>query len=368
MHFLGLLCLLFATTSLNAQVMVESLPELGIQPQIAVTDGQVHLVYLKGDPQACDIRYTTRPAGGGDWAAPIMVNSTPRSAIGSGTIRGAQISLGKAGSVQVIWNGNTGAKSDGTAQAPLLYANLIAGAKAFTAQQNLIGDTTSLDGGASISANNKGRVAVVWHAAPPGEEGENARLVWVRYSDDDGATFSAPQPLNAAQPGVCACCSLRAGMAADGTLSVLYRAATAPTERGMWLLTDRGGKTTSQKLDDWQVAACPMSSAVMMPSGTTLRGAWENDGHIITSLLKPGAASRNIGPSSAKHPTLAQNAAGQTLIASITGSGWAKAGALHWDIMDAGGNITQSGDGGNVPVWSYAATHSRPDGVFVILF
>ena len=368
MKFLILSRLLLAAP-LNAQVLVESLPESGIQPQTAVTsDGLVHLVYLKGDPKACDIRYMTRRATGGDWSAPLTVNSTPHSAIASGTIRGAQIAPGKAGSVQVIWNGNSVATADGPAQSPLLYARLIPGAKAFTAHQNLLGETTSLDGGASIAANEKGRIAVVWHAAPPGRRDEGERLVWVRYSDDDGAAFSAPAPLNAAQPGVCACCSLRAGMAADGTLSVLYRAATTPTDRGMRLITDHAGKSTSQKLDDWRTAVCPMSSASMMPSGTTLWGAWENDGQIITGLLEPGAVSRKIGPQNAKHPILAQNAQGRTLIASIIGSGWAKAGTLHWDIMDEQGKVTVSGDGGKLPVWSYATSYARPDGVFVILF
>ena len=71
------------------------------------------------------------------------------------------------------------------------------GAKAFSPQQDLMGDTTALDGGASIAANEKGNVAVVWHAAPAGEEGEVARLVWVRHSADDGRTFLPPAPLNA---------------------------------------------------------------------------------------------------------------------------------------------------------------------------
>ena len=136
----------------------------------------------------------------------------------------------------------------------------------------------------------------------------------------------------------------------------------------MWLITDHAGKSTSQKLDDWRVAACPMSSASLMPSSTTLRGAWENDGQIMTGLLGPDAVSRKIGPPNAKHPILAQNAQGRTLIASIIGSGWAKAGAFHWDIMDEQGRVTGSGDGGKLPVWSYAASYARPDGVFVLLF
>jgi hypothetical protein len=355
--------------AIHAQVRVESLPEPGIQPQVAVTAaGMVHLVYLWGDPKACDIRHTTRKVGSGDWSAPITVNSEPRSAIAAGTIRGAQIAMGKDGSVQVIWNGNTGGKKELMMRAPLLHARLQPGGKAFSPQQNLMGDTTALDGGASIAANDLGHVSVVWHAAPAGTAGEAARLVYARHSADDGRTFSAPKPLNAEQPGVCACCSLRAHLAADNTLTVIYRGAPAPTARGMILLTNKADRSTLTKLDDWRVAMCPMSSASLMPATQSLRAAWENDGQIITGLMgDPTSSTQQIGPKNAKHPALAQNTKGQTLITSVIGSGWNKAGTLHWDLLDAQGRVMDSGEGDKLPVYSYAVAYARPDGGFVIL-
>lgn len=367
---LTILSAVFALASLaSAEVLQEHVPEGGIQPQLIVTPtGLVHLVYLKGDPKACDIRYTSRRADGGEWTAPITVNSEPRSAIAAGTIRGAQIALGKDGSVQVIWNGNTGGKKEMMMRAPLLHARLLPGAKIFSPQQNLMGDTTALDGGASITANDLGHVSVVWHAAPAGATGEAARLVYARHSADDGLTFSALKPLNVDQPGVCACCSLRAHLATDDTLTVLYRGATMPTARGMILLTHQSNRTTLTKLDDWRVAQCPMSSASLMPVKQLLRAAWENDGQIVTGLMSdPVASVQKVGPNNAKHPALAQNAKGQTLIASVIGSGWNKVGRLHWDLLDAQGGVTDSGDGDKLPLWSYAVSYARPDGSFVIL-
>jgi hypothetical protein len=353
----------------RAEVRVEALPEPGIQPQVVVSaSGVVHLVYLRGDPKACDIRYTFRRAEGVDWAAPITVNSEPGSAIATGTIRGAQIALGKNESVQIIWNGNTGGKKEMMMRAPLLHARLSPGAKAFSPQQDLMGDTTALDGGASIAANEKGNVAVVWHAAPAGEEGEVARLVWVRHSADDGRTFLPPAPLNAGQPGVCACCSLRAHLSTDNTLTVIYRAATAPDERGMSVITAKAGQSRHDKLDDWLVAMCPMSSASLLPADRSLRAAWENDGRIVTGLLgDSGGDTEKIGPPNAKHPVMARSTQGETLIASVVGSGWSKAGRLHWDILDPAGSLTGSGDGDTLPVWSYAGAYASPDGSFVIL-
>lgn len=360
---------LLLTAPMHAQVQVEALPESGIQPQAVTTgSGLVHVVYLKGDPKGCDIRHATQKAAGGRWSAPVTVNSVPRSAIAAGTIRGAQIALGKDDSLQVIWNGSTNAKGAKPGQAPLLHARLLSGAREFTPQQDLLGETTVLDGGASIAANEKGHVAIVWHASPSGVSEERSRLVWVRYSADDGVTFSSPASLNASQPGVCACCSLRAHLASDDTLSVLYRAATSPKERGMHLITSKSGRATLKKLDDWNVAMCPMSSASLVPEARGLRAAWENQGRIVTTLLNVTTSnSENTGADDAKHPVLAHNVRGQTLIASVIGSGWAKAGRLHWELLDAQGKTVDSGDGEKLPVWSYAAAYALPDGSFVIL-
>jgi hypothetical protein len=364
-----LLLPLLLPLAMHAQVQVESMPEPGIQPQVVVTAaGVAHLVYLLGDPKACDIRHTTRRVEDSSWATPITVNSEPRSAIAIGTIRGAQIALGKDGSVQVIWNGNTGGQKALMMRAPLLHARLQPAAKTFSAQQNLMGETTALDGGASIAANDLGHVSVVWHATPAGANGEAARLVYARYSADDGRTFSAPKPLNAEQPGVCACCSLRAHLAADDTLTVLYRGAPSATARGMILITNKAGRSTLTKLDDWRVAMCPMSSVSLIPATQKLRAAWENDGQIVTGIMSdPTSSAQKIGPKNAKHPALAQNTKGQTLIASVIGSGWNKAGSLHWDLLDEQGRVTDSGEGDKLPVWSYAVAYARPDGGFVIL-
>ena len=47
-----------------AAVRVEEVPEKGVQPEVA-TDGKgiVHLVYLRGDAKASEVRYTFRKPG-----------------------------------------------------------------------------------------------------------------------------------------------------------------------------------------------------------------------------------------------------------------------------------------------------------------
>jgi hypothetical protein len=58
MKYLLLLLVLVATAG-AANVRIEAVPEGGVQPQVAVdAAGNTHLVYLKGDPKACDVRAT----------------------------------------------------------------------------------------------------------------------------------------------------------------------------------------------------------------------------------------------------------------------------------------------------------------------
>ncbi len=363
---------LIGTAAHAATVIEEDVPEKGVQPQVLTTaDGTVHLVYLVGEMRNSDVRYTRRQ-GTGPWSPAVTVNSEAGSAIAGGTIRGAQMALGKDGSVQVLWNGHSAeaAKRGKPVKSPLWHARLAPGASSFTPQQDLMSDSLALDGGASIAASRDGRVEVVWHGLPAGAEpAEIRRVVLARRSTDDGLTFAAPKILNVDQPGVCACCSLRAHLDATGTLSVLFRAAKAMDDRPMTLLTQKGASpATLQTLETWRIAACPMSSATFMESPSGLRGAWETEKLVRTGPVngKPETWTK-IGPDNAKHPAMAMNPQGETLITLVGGSGWAKGGKLHWQLLDAQGRPASSGAGAATPVWSFAAPYALKDGSFVIL-
>src|SRR6185503_19942507 len=75
-------------------------PNSGLQPQAALDErGTLHLIYLTGEPSASDVFYVRREAGRNEFSTPLRVNSQPGSAIATGTIRGAQLALGKNGRV-----------------------------------------------------------------------------------------------------------------------------------------------------------------------------------------------------------------------------------------------------------------------------
>lgn len=229
-------------------------PDGGYQTQ-AVTDAQgvAHLVYLKGDAGGADLFYRRRENGA--WTAPLQVGPAG-GAVGAGTIRGPQLTLGRGGRVHVAWFGS--AKSGVTGpegSAPLLYSRLNEGGGGFEPARNLMGATTSLDGGPGIAADQTGNVYVVWHAAERKGQTEAARKVWISRSTDDGKSFSRETTAWNEATGVCPCCSTEAFADSKGTVYALYRMAANRTERDMVLLTstDQGRTFKGSRIDAWPV-------------------------------------------------------------------------------------------------------------------
>ncbi len=220
---LAVLCALVFSGSCYSATRVESVPETGLQPEVAVArDGTIHLVYLQGEPKTADVRYTCRRPGE-VWQPSQTVNSKHGGAIALGTIRGPQLALGGKGTVYVIWNGTP---ADSTPRSPLWYARKTPDDRAFSTQVDLLGEATALDGGALITANERNGVFVVWHGNEAGAAAEEKqRLVLIRSSNDDGISFEMAEAANRADPGVCACCSLRAVAGPEGTPNIFFRSA-----------------------------------------------------------------------------------------------------------------------------------------------
>jgi hypothetical protein len=367
---------LLRTPPASAAVQLERLPDSGVQPQvIAARDGAVHLVYLTGDPKASDVRYRQRRAGG-DWGPAIPVNSQPGSAIAIGTIRGAQMAMGRNGYVHVVWNGSSLATPrQAAAEAPLLYARLDREGSRFSTQRNLAALTRGLDGGGSVAADAEGRVFVVWHAAPEGLTGETNRAVFLALSTDDGGTFAPERVVSPPGAGTCGCCGLTAFTDDTGAAFVLFRTARTPTKRDISLLvsSDYGRTFTESFSDAWETGMCPMSSAALAPANKGTWAAWETRGQVRAGRVgDPGHPfqPRKFGPpKGAKHPRIAANPRGETLLVWTEGTGWQRGGALAWQLLDERGEpTTEQGRRDGIPVWSYAAAYARPNGDFVILY
>ncbi len=382
--WISLLFISVALISANAgsapSVRLERVPEDGLQPQVLVDDaGTVHLVYLTGDPKDCDVMYCKRMAGQGSFSQPMRVNSKPGSAIAIGTVRGAQIALGRNNRVHVVWNGSDQASTKPSGGAPMLYSRINQAGDGFEPQRDLMTSTTHLDGGGSVAADSQGHVYAVWHGhKKSGPQEEIDRGVFVAFSTDEGKTFTPERQVNPAETGVCGCCGLKAFSDKAGELAILYRSANLMGNRDSMLLlsTNYGAFFNATVLGDWHVSTCPMSTHELGQGRAGLLGMWERQGQIYFGSLRsgrPGAldprpAEGNTG--NRKHPTFAfsRTSGDPLLIAWTEGTGWEKGGSMAWECLDAKGAQLASGKQEGVPVWSFVAAIAEPDGSFTILY
>jgi hypothetical protein len=107
---------------------------------------------------------------------------------------------------------------------------------------------------------------------------------------------------------------------------------------------------------------------------------WETDNTIwMADIGNAKPAPMKISATNSKHPSIAQNERGETLIAWAVGTGWQRGGTLAWSLRDANGKVLEesgapqtkrearNSSGRQVPVWSYpAAAHVSGLG-FVVL-
>jgi hypothetical protein len=354
-------------------------PDGGIQPRAAVdVKGIVHLVYFKGDPAAGDVFYARSETGGDRWSAPLRVNSVPASVIALGSIRGAQLTLGKNGRVHVAWMGSAKAapKAPGD-QAPMLYSRLNDAGDAFEPQRNLMTQSAGLDGGGTVAANGAGQVFVVWQGVRAGEQpAEENRRVWAARSDDDGKTFATDEALS--KPGLCACCGMRALAVGERGLLVLYRALRAGTNRDMYLLTcdnAKGSTATARKVGLWKSQVCPMSSCDLAghPDGPPTLLAFESQGQVYLGDALGGAAAAQPMPGEGKnrkHPAIALSSQGETCVAWTEGTNWGQGGSVAWQLFTKEGKPIEGAAGriDGLPAWSFPAAFAQPDGAFVVVY
>jgi hypothetical protein len=379
-HIICVLILFVTTAAVHAEVHVVKTPNKGIQPQAAVdAKGVVHLLYFTGDPKHGNLEYVRREAGKKEFSKPIQVNSQDGSAIAVGTIRGAQMALGKNNRIHVAWNGSGKATPQAyNKSAPMCYTRLDDSGKAFEPQKSVMQQTWGLDGGGSVAADDTGNVYVVWHGRTPrAQGGEEARQVWVARSTDEGKTFAKETLANSQPTGACGCCGLKAFVDSKGALHVLYRSATAGVNRDIYMLTSKDtGKTFQNALvQKWNIPKCTMSSESLSEGPGGVLAAWETENQVYFGKFAAGA-SQLTKPTAApgagrerKHPAVVSNADGETPLVWTEGTGWQKGGSLAWCVFDKDGKATrQSGrvDGG-VPVWGLPTAIAKPDGSFIII-
>jgi hypothetical protein len=356
------------------RVTIVQTPNAGIQPQAVIdSTGSIHLVYFTGDPSGGDLYYLKLIARDGSvkpTADAIRVNSIPGSALATGTVRGAQIAVGRNRIVHIAWHGSKPLEGSGSPHPPVWYARSVDGAP-FEAQRSVSGAISGIDG-STVAADMSGRVSVAWHGSGS-KPGEGERTVYLADSANDGVTFAAPAPATRASVGACGCCGLKAMFDRSGTLNILYRAATDGKHRDTTWLTIRDGVSAAPvRVHPWQFDACPMSTYALAEAGTQVAAAWETAQQIYTATLDPKTGSvSDLGPApgtgSRKHPSIATNAAGDRLLAWDEGTAWNRGGTFAWRMTNRTGlELASTPNAGPVPVWGLVSSVALKDGSFVV--
>ena len=373
---------LLACVTHAANFTVKHLPTGAIQPQVAVdAQGTVHLIYYKGNDGAGDVFYMTQKAGEEQFSKAIQVNSRAGSAIAAGTIRGAQIALGKNNRVHVVWNGGKGAeraKVGGREVTPMVYTRLKDDGAGFEPERNLMTYAEELDGGGTVAADPFGNVYVMWHGRAPGaQEGEDGRAVFIARSKDEGKNFAPEVRATSEKTGACGCCGMKAFADENGAVYVLYRGALETVNRDEVLMVSPkpGAPFKIVNKHPWKVEGCPMSSAFFSPvQGGGAIAAWETSGQVFYAPVdgktqSMGKVVSPAGTAKRRHPVAVRNSKGETLLAWSEGTGWAKGGTAVWQVFDSKGTPgADTGRGENLPVWSFVAAYAKPNGDFVVIY
>ena len=365
----GLGVVILARAGQSGKITIIKTPEGGVQPQAVMDEaGIIHVVYLYGDPATANIGYVRKEPGAENFSKPIRVNSEPASAIALGTVRGARLALGRTGEVHVVWNGSSKAapKAPGNS-APMLYTRLRKDRESFEPQRNLMQCTSGLDGGGTVAADPSGTVYVLWHGQQvvngKSNSGEGKRRVYLAQSKDSGVTFAPERPISPAASGACGCCGMAALATRRGELFVVYRTAREIVHRNMNLLVsnDRGVSFKVLDLQPWDIGACPMTTSSLTEARGRVLAGWETNKQVyfadvtgagsspVTLVAAPGSGKDR------KHPAIATNAVGETLMAWTDGTGWKRGGTLNWAVFRKGAVVSTRVDAGTVPAWGMPA-------------
>lgn len=353
------------------------LPNGGIQPQTAVdSKGNAHIIYFKngGAEGVGNLYYVRMTANSSSASEPIRINNKENSAGSMGTVRTAQLAIGKDDRVHVVWNGLGPKGSNGYPTTYQAYTRLNDAGTAFEPQRDVMTWAKGLDGGGSVAADKTGNVYVTWHALANAKD-EAGRAVFITHSSDNGATFTRETQANPEPTGACACCGMRAYVDSKGILYILYRAAGNKVNRDTMLLVSRDqGKTFSEQLlDRWKIGGCPMSTYSLYEINSGILASWETKDRIYFGSINPLDLSMSspveIAGSSQKHPFITAASNGQALLVWTEGTGWQRGGSLNWQLNDKDGKLLTSGKKQDaIPVWGLSTAYAKRDGSFVIVY
>jgi hypothetical protein len=115
-----------------------------------------------------------------------------------------------------------------------------------------------------------------------------------------------------------------------------------------------------------------MSTESLVEGPGGVLAGWETNGQVYFGGVSDSGVPNSIAApgesGDRKHPALAVNSKGETLLAWTEGTGWQKGGSAAWQVFDGSGRPTnvKGRIPNGVPVWGLLAAAARKDDSFVI--
>jgi len=291
---------------------------------VAKTDkkGTIHLLYDSEDGP----KYARSSDGGLTFDRPILVIRKAARMEGL-EFFAWDMALGKGGRVHVAMGTNAWKLKLPQHEWGFFYANLDAGAAAFSPVRNINHKPSE---GFSLAADDKGTVTACWLSDK----------LYANVSHDNGETFEPFVEMNT-RFNPCNCCATSAAYGEDGKLAVLYREETK-NERDMYLVVwDQVRDHMARKRvsrTPWKTDACPMSYYTVTRRQGGFVAVWPTKGQVYFARLdgkgdpSPPAEIETPGRSSMRSGMLALSAPdGSTLVA------WKNDGQTGWQLYNVEG-------------------------------
>ncbi|MDT8427450.1 MAG: hypothetical protein RQ757_01645 [Pseudomonadales bacterium] len=365
------------------RLQVLPVPDNGIQPRLVqAANGDIHLLYFRKRMadrrnREGDLYYRQFNYQDGSWGLPVRVSSGSYAHLDA--IGRAAMAIDGSGRLHVVWYQDR-------PQPAYFYTRSDTQRTRFEPARSMVTENLlGVDAGADITAS-KEQVVISWAAGDLMHEDQ--RAVFMRRSDDGGASFAVEQRISDPALGACACCSLAVDYRQEHELLLGYRSAIANSGRHMQIAMLDMSATDPvpdyrplHPLQRWELSACPVTTNDLLSSADY--GTWmvyEMQNKVLVHHLPvqtnaqmlppaPFQAAEPLSQTRQKHPAISLDASGQMLVAWGEGIGYTRGGALNLAVFNAQGKRL------DVPVpelvlpdFSFPAVASLPDNQFLLLY
>lgn len=285
MRSLTLLALLLAALpSIQAQTLSPAKPLVAAAPMRSReypkmqqnAAGVMALCYLERNGTTSQIFATVSKDGGTTWSAPMKSNTVTTKILGYQ--RQPRTAIGADGVLHMVW---TDLRPNST-QVATYYSKSTDDGTTWTPRR-LISDTndTRYQDFSYVAVDANNTVYISYLSSAPGTPDGNEH-VFLRFSTDEGSTWSAERRVDAFPTGgSCECCQQQMKVTAEGHVYVVFRS-NIKNRRDVWCARslDRGVTFEAPILiqsQPWNISMCPTSGpCIALDANENAHISWQD--------------------------------------------------------------------------------------------